>query len=127
VRGLVRKRKWVESENVSRKKAKWDELRQEEEEEESSSPEEGDGVTDSEGCHIPESEYEAFTDSDGYDTIPESEYEEFTDGEEPDIPESEFEGDNNELGHGGGRGQEGGESGGLMDDDEEEKDEMVYF
>jgi len=73
------------------------------------------------------SEYEAFTDSDGYDTIPESEYEEFTDGEEPDIPESEFEGDNNELGHGGGRGQEGGESGGLMDDDEEEKDEMVYF
>jgi hypothetical protein len=120
VRGLVRKRRGVESEKVSRKKAKWNESRQEEEEEPSS--DEGDEVTDSEGCNIPESEYEAVTDSDGYDAIPESEYEAFTDGEEHSIPESEFEG-----------GEDEGEqclSGGLMmldDDDEDEKGEVVYL
>ncbi|KIM76527.1 hypothetical protein PILCRDRAFT_12756 [Piloderma croceum F 1598] len=109
VRGLVHKRSWVESEK-------------EEEEEE----EEGDGVTD-----IPESEYEAVTDSDGCDAVPESEYEEFTESEEHDIPESGFEGEDDELGHEGGRdGGERFESGGLimmLDDEEDEKSEMIYL
>jgi hypothetical protein len=122
VRGLFRKRRRIESEEESRKRAKWEEPRREEEEELS---EEGDGVTE-----IPESEYEAVTDSDGCDTIPESEYEEFTDSEEHDIRESVFD---DEVGHEGGRGQDGGEqfeSGSLrmmLEEDEDEKGEMVYL
>jgi hypothetical protein len=134
VRGLVRKRGRIESEEEGRKRAKWAKWEGPRREEEEESSEEGDGVTDRGGCDIPESEYEAVTDSDGYDAIPESEYDGFTDSEEHNVSESGFEGDDDELGYEGGRGREGGgqfESGGLMmmmlDDDEDEKDEVVYL
>jgi hypothetical protein len=103
------------------------------EEEEEFSSEEGDDMTDSEGCNLPVSEYDTVTDSDGYDTIPESEYEGFTDSEQHNIPESGFWGDNDELGCEGSRGREGGgqfELGGLIMmvlDDEDEKEKMAHL